>query len=47
MDMLTLFFISFIYYFLCAKYINHMWILIGAWIYSMIWIIGTDNNQYS
>lgn len=28
-----------------ANIINHMWILIGAWIYSMIWIIGTDNQD--
>lgn len=23
-----------------ANIINHMWILIGAWVYSMIWVIG-------
>jgi len=27
-----------------ANIINNMWILIGAWIYSIIWIIGSDNN---
>ena len=25
-----------------ANIINHMWILIGAWIYSMIWIISNE-----
>jgi hypothetical protein len=25
-----------------ANIINHMWILIGAWIYSMIWITGAE-----
>lgn len=28
-----------------ANIINHMWILIGAWIYSMIWIIGTEQTR--
>jgi len=28
-----------------ANIINHMWILIGAWIYSMIWIIGTEQHN--
>jgi len=27
-----------------ANIINHMWILIGAWIYSMIWIIGKQHT---
>jgi hypothetical protein len=27
-----------------ANIINHMWILIGAWIYSMIWIIGSEQR---
>jgi len=27
-----------------ANVINHMWIIIGAWIYSIIWVIKTDNN---
>jgi hypothetical protein len=27
-----------------AGIINNMWILIGAWIYSMIWIFNKDNN---
>jgi hypothetical protein len=27
-----------------ANTINHMWILIGAWIYSMIWIVGTNQT---
>ena len=27
-----------------ANIINHMWILIGAWIYSMIWIIGKEQR---
>ena len=25
-----------------ANIINHMWILIGAWIYSLIWVIGIN-----
>jgi hypothetical protein len=28
-----------------ANIINHMWILIGAWIYSMIWIVGTEQTR--
>lgn len=28
-----------------ANIINHMWILIGAWIYSMIWIIGKEQTH--
>ena len=28
-----------------ANIINNMWILIGAWIYSMIWILNTDNSS--
>lgn len=28
-----------------ANIINHMWILIGAWIYSMIWINGADYTR--
>ncbi len=28
-----------------ANIINHMWILIGAWIYSMIWITGTEYTR--
>ena len=28
-----------------ANIINHMWILIGAWIYSMIWIVGTEHTR--
>lgn len=28
-----------------ANTINHMWILIGAWIYSMIWIVGTHQTS--
>jgi hypothetical protein len=27
-----------------AGIINNMWVLIGAWIYSMIWIFNKDNN---
>jgi hypothetical protein len=27
-----------------ANIINHMWILIGAWIYSMIWIVGAERS---
>jgi hypothetical protein len=27
-----------------AGIINNMWILIGAWIYSLIWIFNKDNN---
>lgn len=27
-----------------AGIINNMWILIGAWIYSMIWIFNSDNS---
>jgi hypothetical protein len=27
-----------------ANTINHMWILIGAWIYSVIWIMGTNQT---
>jgi len=27
-----------------ANIINHMWILIGAWIYSVIWIMGTNKS---
>ena len=27
-----------------ANIINHMWILIGAWIYSVIWIMGTNQS---
>ena len=27
-----------------ANIINNMWILIGAWIYSMIWIIGREQR---
>ena len=30
-----------------ANIINHMWILIGAWIYSMIWIIGNEQQRES
>jgi len=30
-----------------ANIINHMWILIGAWIYSMIWIVGTEQTNES
>lgn len=30
-----------------ANVINNMWLLIGAWIYSLIWIINKDNNQES
>jgi hypothetical protein len=30
-----------------ANTINHMWILIGAWIYSMIWIIGKQQTTES
>jgi hypothetical protein len=28
-----------------ANTINHMWILIGAWIYSMVWIVGTNQTS--
>jgi len=28
-----------------ANIINHMWILIGAWIYSMIWITGVEHTR--
>jgi hypothetical protein len=28
-----------------ANIINNMWILIGAWIYSMIWIINVDTDK--
>jgi hypothetical protein len=28
-----------------ANIINHMWILIGAWIYSMIWITGVEQTR--
>jgi len=28
-----------------ANIINHMWILIGAWIYSMIWITGAVQTR--
>lgn len=28
-----------------ANIINHMWILIGAWIYSMIWITGAEQTR--
>jgi len=28
-----------------ANIINHMWILIGAWIYSMIWITGAEHTR--
>ena len=28
-----------------ANIINNMWILIGAWIYSMIWIVNRDNSS--
>lgn len=28
-----------------ANIINHMWILIGAWIYSIIWIVGADRSH--
>lgn len=28
-----------------AGIINNMWILIGAWIYSIIWIFNRDNNM--
>ena len=28
-----------------ANTINHMWILIGAWIYSLIWIFNNDSNN--
>jgi len=27
-----------------AGIINNMWILIGAWIYSIIWIFNRDNH---
>jgi hypothetical protein len=30
-----------------ANIINHMWLLIGAWIYSMIWIVGTEQTHES
>jgi hypothetical protein len=28
-----------------ANIINHMWMLIGAWIYSMIWIMASENTR--
>ena len=28
-----------------ANIINNMWILIGTWVYSIIWIINTDRNM--
>lgn len=28
-----------------ANIINNMWILVGAWIYSMIWIIGREQTH--
>ena len=28
-----------------ANTINYMWVLIGAWIYSMIWIVGTPQTS--
>jgi hypothetical protein len=28
-----------------ANIINHMWIVIGAWIYSMIWITGAEQTR--
>jgi hypothetical protein len=28
-----------------ANIINHMWILIGAWIYSIIWILGAEGSH--
>jgi len=28
-----------------ANIINHMWILIGAWIYSIIWIVGAERSH--
>lgn len=28
-----------------ANTINHMWILIGAWVYSMLWIAGTRQTS--
>ena len=28
-----------------ANIINNMWILVGAWIYSMIWIIGREKGS--
>ena len=28
-----------------ANIINHMWILIGAWVYSIIWVIGREQNN--
>lgn len=28
-----------------ANIINHMWILIGAWIYSIIWIVGVERSH--
>jgi hypothetical protein len=30
-----------------ARIINNMWILIGAWIYSIIWIFNRDTNMES
>ena len=30
-----------------AGIINNMWILIGAWIYSMVWIFNRDNHMES
>jgi len=28
-----------------ANIINHMWILIGAWVYSILWIVNNNNNN--
>lgn len=28
-----------------ANIINHMWLLIGAWIYSIIWIVGAERSH--
>lgn len=28
-----------------ANIINHMWVLIGAWIYSIIWIVGAERSH--
>lgn len=28
-----------------ANIINHMWIIVGAWIYSLIWIVKGDNSS--
>ena len=28
-----------------ASVINNMWLLIGAWVYSLIWIINKDQNN--